>query len=473
MSDCCSICVEKYNKTNHRKIQCVHCDGVYCKKCMETYMLNDSSDPKCMMCQHELSNDFILENMTSFFINNIFKKHRETILMDREKCLMPYTQEHVKYEIKIKNMSNEVKTEEDEIKKIKQEMIELNNATSQKIKKMKQKIIELNNSVSQKNMRISRWWLTHEIETDNKHESSSSSSSSKFIQCCPVENCKGFLSTQWKCGICEVKVCNRCNNIRSDDHKCNEDDVKTIEMLKKDTKPCPSCGCMIHKIHGCDQMWCVQCKTPFSWKNGKIEKGIVHNPHYYEWQRQTNNGVAPRVPGDIQDGCLDMRYYDVVNMRRHLRSIFEDTTQCSNALRTITTYQQLINHTKHYEIRRYVTNDNIEKANLDLRIKYMLNELDENKWKVLLQQREKKRKKNIEIHQIMDMFVNVGSDLFKNIFMQCKTQLHIKNSCLELDALIKHVNKSFLKIKEKYNNKVPYIVISSENEFEFYVYDFR
>lgn len=452
MSDCCSICVEKYNKTNHRKIQCIHCDGVYCKKCMETYMLNELSDPKCMMCQHELSNDFLVANMTSSFLNNTFKKHRETILMDREKCLMPHTQEHVKYEIKIRNMSEEVKTEAEEIKK------------------MKQKIIQLEKSILQKNRRISRWLFNHEIdETDNdKHESSSSSN---FIHCCPVENCKGFLSTQWKCGICEVKVCNRCNNIKtSDNHECNEDDVKTIEMLRKDTKPCPSCGCMIHKIHGCDQMWCVQCKTPFSWKNGKIEKGVVHNPHYYEWQRQTNNGIAPRVPGDIQDGCLDIRYYDVVNMRRILSTIFEDTTQCSNALRTITTYQQLINHTKYYEIRRYVTNDSIEKANVDLRIKYMLNELDENKWKVLLQQREKKKKKNIEIHQIMDMFINVGSDLFKNIFLQCKTPLHIKNSCLELDALIKHVNKSFLKIKEKYNNKVPYII---QRDNEYYTYIFR
>ena len=52
-------------------------------------------------------------------------------------------------------------------------------------------------------------------------------------------------------------------------------------------------------VKNCDQMWCTQCHTAFSWKTGKIET-TIHNPHFYEWQRQ--NGTVVRNPNDIECG---------------------------------------------------------------------------------------------------------------------------------------------------------------------------
>ena len=65
---------------------------------------------------------------------------------------------------------------------------------------------------------------------------------------------------------------------------------------EKDTKKCPTCYSLIHKIDGCDQMWCTQCKTAFSWNTLKIENK-VHNPHFYEYLRANNHNV----PRDIND----------------------------------------------------------------------------------------------------------------------------------------------------------------------------
>ena len=49
-------------------------------------------------------------------------------------------------------------------------------------------------------------------------------------------------------------------------------------------------------------MFCTACNDcAFDWVTGRIET-VIHNPHYYEFQRQRNAGQAPRVAGDILCG---------------------------------------------------------------------------------------------------------------------------------------------------------------------------
>jgi hypothetical protein len=82
-------------------------------------------------------------------------------------------------------------------------------------------------------------------------------------------------------------------------HQCQKDDVETVREVRKTTRPCPTCGVLISKTEGCDQMWCVKCHTTFSWKSGAISQGVVHNPHFYQERQQ-----ATRTPGDIPCGGL-------------------------------------------------------------------------------------------------------------------------------------------------------------------------
>ena len=49
-------------------------------------------------------------------------------------------------------------------------------------------------------------------------------------------------------------------------------------------------------------MWCINCKTAFSWSNGTIENGIVHNPHYFEYLRRTQ-GSVPRYDNINNNIC--------------------------------------------------------------------------------------------------------------------------------------------------------------------------
>ena len=97
----------------------------------------------------------------------------------------------------------------------------------------------------------------------------------QFIMACPMENCRGFLSSGWKCGVCDARICKDCHERKEDaddtnpdamkvDHVCDENIKASVALMKHDSRPCPSCASMIFKIHGCDQMWCTQCATAFS-----------------------------------------------------------------------------------------------------------------------------------------------------------------------------------------------------------------
>ena len=430
----CPICVENFNKFNHKNIKCLYCDSTCCRSCMERYLENESSDPKCMNCQHDLSHDFLIENMTRSYMETKFKKHRESILLDREKSLLPHTQEQAQHELKIRNLNTEIDEDHN------------------KIDELKKQIADITRGITAKRMQMISWRQNYTVTNPENVNNERA----QFVRCCPADNCRGFLSTQWKCGICEVKVCNRCHVIKSEneEHVCNEDDVKSVELLNKDTKPCPSCGSMIHKIHGCDQMWCPQCRTAFSWRTGKLERGVVHNPHYYDWQRQHNAGVAPRLMNDLRDGCLDLQYYDHHNIRYHLTrntQINRDTV--NRVMSNLMQFHQFLMHVNNIELPTYRERGTIETQNVDLRIKYIINEIDEEKWKKLLQQREKQRRKKLDMYQILEMFYNTGSDIFKNI-TKSKTENDCDNVIINMDALITHVNTNLKKIAEKYKNGV-------------------
>ena len=121
-----------------------------------------------------------------------------------------------------------------------------------------------------------------------------------FHRKCSVENCRGYLSSQWKCGLCSAYTCKNCHLEKKEGHVCDKELVATISFLEEDTKPCPKCSTPIHKIDGCDQMWCTMCHTAFSWRRGTIETRI-HNPHYYDWLRN-GGGNLPRNDGDYECG---------------------------------------------------------------------------------------------------------------------------------------------------------------------------
>jgi hypothetical protein len=154
--------------------------------------------------------------------------------------------------------------------------------------------------------------------------------STAYLCGCPSNGCRGFIGGDHKCKLCDTRVCDRCHLVLdgSASHVCDEGDVKTAQLLLKDTKGCPTCATPIHKIEGCDQMFCVRCNTAFSWKTLEIETGRIHNPHFYETLReQAGGGNIRREIGDIPCGGLPSHLDMFLFIRsRRLSKVFNPKT---------------------------------------------------------------------------------------------------------------------------------------------------
>lgn len=280
----CGICCEKYNKSTHSKVVCEYAGCAYdsCKVCVRKYLLGTTNDPHCMNCKNQWTSKFLVESLNRSYIDTEYKKHRKNLLVEREISRTP----------ELMVLVERTKLVEEETKEL--------NLMNKEFEELRKMLNSMRIKIGEKNMRIFR---IRNGETSDKDERK------KFIMPCPGEDCKGYLSSHYKCQLCKLYVCPDCFEIighnKEVEHVCKEDNLKSAELIKKETKGCPKCGVRIFKISGCDQMWCTECKVAFSWNSGKIViDGAIHNPHFYQYMQNNNAGQAPRNPGDVLCGGL-------------------------------------------------------------------------------------------------------------------------------------------------------------------------
>jgi hypothetical protein len=217
---------------------------------------------------------------------------------------------------------------------------------------------------------------------------------------CPESACEGFLSSQYKCGLCEIHVCAHCHVVKTPTHVCDPEVVETIKQIRKEAKPCPKCASLISKIDGCDQMWCTQCFTAFSWTTGAVATGVVHNPHYFQYLRETGQAI-PRAdnPGF---GC------NQVNMLAGTLTRLAATVP--KAITLVGVYRQMT-HMRDVDLmarRRYLTEYNDQEWRRILRVKRLVGEIDDAKWKDTLQRREKSYHNDTAWVQLLEMYTTVS-----------------------------------------------------------------
>jgi hypothetical protein len=426
----CSVCLDPYNKAANTKIICPYCAGTACRRCVQTFLTSTTNDPHCLHCNRAWEREFIDDNLTITYRMGDYKKHRENILMERETALLPATQYR----------AEQIK----EADKMEAEMLP---PINQRIKELTAKINILQTKIN------TCYANRHEIQSQayrlRNGQVKQEKQAAAFIRKCPCEGCRGFLSTQWKCGLCSMWVCPECHEVKGDskdaEHTCKPENVATAKLLAKDTKGCPGCGEMITKIEGCDQMWCPSCHTAFSWRTGQKETGAIHNPHFYEWQRRTNGGVAPRVAGDMACGGIPA-YHE---LRQSLRS----SGLGSDKLNIVLDFHRLLVHIQHVDLPRYHNAFNAL-DNQDLRIDFLLKKITEEDLKVEVQRRERKREKERAVRRALEVLTQAGTDILRRIMNSQDATEQVK-IIQELNGLREYVNELFAKIHERMKLSVP------------------
>jgi hypothetical protein len=126
----------------------------------------------------------------------------------------------------------------------------------------------------------------------------------------------------------------------------------------------------------------------------------------------------------------------------------------------------------------FIRNNTTEPNYFDLRIEFLQNEIDENKWKELIKRRQKIIEKEAEVNMIVEMVLNVSRDLFNefdnssvtpngnrqndDILLENINKLHTS-----IVNLHEYANEELLKIRNRYNNLTPIffngILFNNEN----------
>jgi hypothetical protein len=359
-----------------------------------------------MNCHKIWTREFIDNHLSKQFINTELKIHRENILFEKEKNLLPETQ----YNIRLLNQQEEIDAD---IKKTEQDIEQL----QKKVEELERKRLEINpfqhipKKLNQKN-RIN----------------------------CPKQDCRGFIEdidTKLICGICDTIICHDCREINNKEHVCKKEDIQTIELLEKDTKRCPSCYVQIFKINGCDQMWCTSCHIAFDWKTGDRVRGVIHNPHFQDYIEQQSivrrnsyerfefidTAILLRLLHNLD--CPELTIYQIMEVYRYVIQYYE------------------------VDLQRLPSRFD-ESVNLDLRIYYLNKQITEDEFKTKIQRRQKDIEKKIEYRDIAETYVEIMNDIFIS-FLDKKD---INNLIVQIRLITTTTQDAMNHLNKRYNSNM-------------------
>jgi hypothetical protein len=364
------------------------------------------------------------------------RKRREAVLFDREKSRLPETQESV------------------EVERERRKITEKREALRKRRLEIKKELAEIDERLDQ-----IHYFAEHGAWPAIAGAALHKKEARQFVAACPSATCRGFLNTAYVCGVCESKFCSSCREPKPADteHICDPGLVATIKAITADSRACPSCGTAISRVSGCDQMYCTQCDTAFSYTTGNVVEGVIHNPHYFERLAKLKKDEV------IGAGACDRNGWPDWYRRIHPTSAAGYLARKGYTRNLMSIYRIGI-HIQEVTLREYPTYD-LPVNNTDLRIRYLLGEIDERRFCQTLQQQDRARQRALEIREPLELAVVTILEFFVWLLhadQQKKTpekeallETHLKNLHVFLST---HVNDPIRVIGDRYGNAVPQLV---------------
>lgn len=437
----CNICADMYTKQSRRKITCSSCNHECCSVCFETYLSTSKLQPQCMQCHRPWDLICLKENLTTASIKRITETKKQ-LLLQEQKCLIPHTIEYVNLNDEDVQCNREMNDVQVKIKELQSQIYE--------IERRRQVILR------QKNV-IQRNFLTYRnlpsiVSVKTKEDP-------VYIRPCNKDECKGYVTNKGVCGICKTKYCKKCLVECAEDHECDANDVLSIEMIKKDSKSCPNCTTLIHRISGCPDMFCVSCHTAFNWNNLKIDMNGNSNPLYYKWMREGTTGANLL---DVAGNCENLHITSVFRSNNFMKikdnKIRIDLDKIMNSLdhtrRNMSVYYQALSGNRG--------DTNFETLTLDARVKYMTNEITEKHFMTQLMRIHKANEYNNNISQSENLLNGYLNDMKRNIVY---SENFDANVCIqEFVNFANYMNECVSHLRNVFYKKTTFKDITSEKQ---------
>lgn len=503
----CIVCYEKTNKSTRFPSTCPSCSTTLCRECIQVYLLQDENrDPICpnTECKKPWTQTFLYDTLTAKFRLGPYKAHREKILFDQQKARLPETQEdarrykdaleiHTPIHEEIRRIRGILKNLP-EVASYKQALKTYHEETADAWRKMSRDEYSkwrtttyptllntlVNTEIGKKTAESSHLSNIHKLYENTREAdyivnhygqpypyavaraangagvatAPPPKEKRAFIMKCPKSTCEGFLSTQYKCGLCDVQICAHCHIEKTNEpHICDPETVETIKQIRKEAKPCPKCAALISKIDGCDQMWCTQCHTAFSWNTGQIETRVIHNPHFFQWMRATGQEVGRRdIPGMA---CAEVR--DFLTTAIHLRIRKIPTLLLENNYRNLTHIREVVLRGIRHDINTYEEDEWRRR----LRVQRLVGIINEDDWKDKLQRMEKAHYKQSAWYQLFDMYSGAGLEMFGRI-RRDSTEEEIQDVVNQLKQIKEYVDNECSQISKLYGCVIPIDIVNHE-----------
>ena len=411
----CIVCAESFNN-RRRRIDCPFCttNTNVCITCSEKYLLDSFKSPHCMLCNHEWNLSFLLTVFPKTFVHNKYRKNRQDKAMEREIGMLPEAVLFIQTRERNRKRQEDLKVLKIQYNNLRKVMRELPNVRGDIFWVAESKLAQ----------KITNLQRQHEQE-DAAGTNSMNSTHNTYVCRCPVGVCRGMVSSSdYKCVVCESKVCNRCfvcvsvqNTQHIQTHTCKKEDLASVEQIKKDSKLCPGCANRVFRIQGCDQMFCVYCRTPFNWRTGKKTTGPIHNPHHAQLVRRLGLGSVGTT-NNITDNidCNGVPSYN---------SIWNVTWDLGDEIGDIL-YQY---YELYGEVHDYLSSNKIRiKDTLDIRVLYVDGKIDDDAFKKRLFIRERRNERVRETRNILETFRILVAERLVALVKDCRDAMNKTDS---------------------------------------------
>lgn len=449
--DPCPVCMDKYTAVLRRPIACPSCQAETCVKCIQTYLINTTDDPHCLHCKHGFDRMFLQRNLSKLYMNTTYAEHRAKILWAREESYLPAAQ------VKAERVRRGKAYDSTVMKPLYDEQREVR----EKIRKLTQHLDKIYGEINyhrHDQQRLLQGQLTRaEAEAAGETVDDPTSARKQFSRKCTVPECRGWLSSAWKCGLCDNYTCKDCYVIRGKvqdaHHECKKEDLETANLIRSSCKSCPKCGEAIEKQSGCDMMFCTSCHTPFSWRTMEIiTRGNIHNPHYFEWRNRVGAGGAAGAAHAAEPLPCGGMPTDRFIYRKDAagQSIFDRVMRDELINRF-----RLTNHIEGVTVNHYAAHTHIQNTE-QYRIQYLLNDRTKEEIQSALQGEERTRERHKAIRDVLDTYLVAAAEQFR-IVAEAPTVETAEQIIQELDHLRDFINETLVNVHKAYGCTVPII----------------